>query len=72
MNKMEIEQTPAMAGKKERNMRIIEAYKRMKNDPSVTNYPEAIAQEEKVSAATVRRVLQANGLMKTNNKVEVA
>lgn len=64
--------TPAMTGKMERNMLIIEAYNRMKDDPSITNFPEAIAPEVKVSAATVRRVLQDNGLLKTNNKVEVA
>lgn len=68
---MEKEQTPAMTGKMERNMLIIEAYNRMKDDPSITNFPEAIAPEVKVSAATVRRVLQDNGLLKTNNKVEV-
>ena len=51
-------------------MLIIEAYNRMKDDPSITNFPEAIAPEVKVSAATVRRVLQDNGLLKTNNKVE--
>lgn len=63
--------TPAVAGRMERNMLIIEAYNRMKDDPSITNFPEAIAPEVKVSAATVRRVLQDNGLLKTNNKVEV-
>ena len=68
MSEMNI--TPAMSGKNERNMLIIEAYNRLKDDESITNLPEAIAPEVKVSAATVRRVLQANGLLLNINKVE--
>lgn len=65
-------QTPAMAGKNERNMLIIEAYKRLKDDETITNLPEAIAPEVKVSAATVRRVLQANGLLSDTNKMQIS
>ncbi len=62
--------TPAVAGRNERNMLILEAYNRLKDDESITNLPDAIAPEVKVSAATVRRVLQANGLLLNSNKVE--
>ena len=51
-------------------MLILEAYNRLKDDESITNLPDAIAPEVKVSAATVRRVLQANGLLLNSNKVE--
>ena len=68
----EFNMTPAMSGRNERNMLIIEAYNRLKDDESITNLPEAIAPELKVSAATVRRVLQANGLMLNRNKVELS
>jgi len=68
MSEMNI--TPAMSGKNERNMLIIEAYNRMKDDERITNLPEAIAPEVKVSAATVRRVLQANGLLFDINKMD--
>lgn len=64
--------TPAMAGKNERNVLIIEAYKRLKDDETITNLPEAIAPEVKVSASTVRRVLQANGLLSDTNKLEAS
>lgn len=65
-------QTPAMAGKNERNMLIIEAYNRLKDDETITNLPEAIAPDVKVSAATVRRVLQANGLLSDTNKMQMS
>lgn len=65
----EMNMTPAMSGKNERNKLIIEAYNRLKDDESITNLPDAIAPEVKVSAATVRRVLQANGIFLNPNKV---
>ena len=65
-------QTPAMSGKNERNMLIIEAYNRLKDDETITNLPEAIAPDVKVSAATVRRVLQANGLLSDTNKMQIS
>lgn len=61
--------SPAMTGKVERNMKIIAAYNRLKEDPSITNLPKAIEAEVNVSASTVRNVLLANGLLETKNTI---